>query len=61
MIFIFVADQVSQTMDIEYVDILTGEKLFPIVVADINIIYWSLHLSSRGRVDGLKELGSSDF
>ena len=30
-----------------YVDIITGEKLLSIQIANIELIYWSVHLSSR--------------
>ena len=48
----------SWRMDIEYVDVLTGENLSSIQVANMDLIYWSVRSSSRrggyGEVDGGK-------
>ena len=37
----------NKTMDIEYVDIMTGENLLSIQVATMVLIYWSVRSSSR--------------
>ena len=37
-----------------YVDIITGEKLWTILVANIDIIYWSVRSSSKRGGDGVK-------
>ena len=41
------------TMDIEYVDILTGKNLSSIYVANMELIYWSIRLSSRREGNGV--------
>ena len=42
-------------MDIEYrMDFMTGEKLSSIQVANIDITYWSVLLSSRRGWDGVR-------
>ena len=43
-------------MDVEYMDILTRENLSPIKVAKMDLIYWSVRLSSRKERDGVKSV-----
>ena len=43
-------------MDVEYMDILTGEILSSIKVAKMDLIYWSVRLSSRKERDGVKSV-----
>ena len=44
------------TMDIAYVDILTGENLSSILVAIMDLNYWSVRSSSIWGGDGVKEV-----
>ena len=55
-------------MDIEYVDILTGEKLSLIGLANIELVYWSIRSSSwrggdwvKGKKGVIIILASCDF
>ena len=43
-----------------YVDIMTAEKLSSILVANMDIIYWSVRLSSRRGGDCVKGIDGAD-
>ena len=45
-------------MNVEYVNIMTGDKLSSIYIAISPVIYWSVRLSSRRGEDKVEERGN---